>query len=381
MANYKNPNLPRGIFGNRTDTAAGRAKEAEMLAASLKNYNPANVMDGYQPPVVAPQTPTPGPAGPSVGDIAQQNYYNQKALADQAARDNAMNQNLASSKAMIDSYGMGELWGGVDKLLRAGYTDFDTINMMLSQDKAYQDSYYKRFPAVKTLREMNPGRIAQGLPPIAEPTAKGYVELEKAYRQALTGLPSGTFGGSDDIANWIVKDVSATEVADRVTAAKNYVYYSANGTIKTQLRKLYGMTDSEMAAYVLSPDRALTQIQTEYQKRMAQATVGGAAVDSGLTINDLTRDAISENEQFGNSYANTLAQMNSVREIDDSYARLGQLSGVNTETDELVNEQFGLAGAAAITEKKKNLASQERARFSGSSGIGKSSLSAGRLAQ
>lgn len=364
----------------RKEIARARAREAA-VAPRLATYNPSGVMDGYTPPT-SPNRPTgAAPTGPSAGDLAQQRYYEQMAKAAQDAKDNALNQNLASSKAMIDTYGMGELWGGVDKLLRSGYTDFDTINMMLSQDSAYQAQYYRRFPAVKTIREMNASRTSSGLPPIAEPTAKGYVALEKAYRQALTGLPSGSFGDATDIAGWIVKDVSPTEVADRVTSAKNYVYYSANGEIKTQLRKIYGMTDGEMAAYVLSPDRALTQIQNEYQRKLAQATVGGAANASGLTLNDLTRDSIAENEQFGNSYANTLAQMNDVREIDGAYARLGRLSGIRTETDELVNEQFGLAGAAAITEKKKNLASQERARFSGSSGIGKGSLSAGRLAQ
>ena len=333
-------------------------------------------------PAPTPAAPTPTPAAPTPAgpNPAETNYWNQQSAAAEAARQAALNQNLSAAKAMIDTYGMGSLWAGVDKLIRAGYTDLDTINTMLSQDANYQQAYYDRFPAVKTIRELNKQRTAQGLPPVAEPTAKGYVELEKAYRQALKDLP-GTFGTAGDIAQWIVKDVSPTEVADRAAQAKNYITYSANGSIKEQLRKIYGMSDAEMASYVLAPDRTLEMLKSEYNKRMAQATVGGAGIDAGLSLRDETRDMIAQNEAFGQSYANTLAQMNSVKEIDDAYARLGRLSGVTTSTDELVTDQFGLKGAEAVTEKKKQLASQERARFSGSSGIGKTSLSAGRLAQ
>jgi hypothetical protein len=43
--------------------------------------------------------------------------------------------------------------------------------------------------------------------------------------------------------------------------------------------------------------------------------------------------------------------------------------------DDLVKEQFGMAGGTDVTAKKKKLASQERAAFSGSSGIAQGSLS------
>jgi hypothetical protein len=379
--------------GNYAAATAYASAAAAYSKSTASNQNIQNIINAYsaagqaasQPTATTPASPAPSPvntpSGPTPGDIAQQNYFDQEAAAAAAARAAAMDQNLSSAKAMIDSYGMGALWAGVDKYIRSGYTDFDTINSMLSQDSAYQQAYYDRFPAVKTIRDLNKQRISQGLAPIAEPTAKGYVELEKAYRQALVGLPANSFGNPSDVANWIVKDVSPTEVADRVTAAKNYIYYSANNSIKTQLRSIYGMTDAQMAAYVLSPDRALTQIQQDYQKRLAQATIGGAATDAGLNIADDTRDLIAQNEQFGQSYANTLSQMNSVKQIDAAYARLGRLSDVQTSTDDLVTEQFGLQGNDTIAEKRRNLASQERARFGGSSGIGRTSLSAGRLAQ
>jgi hypothetical protein len=56
------------------------------------------------------------------------------------------------------------------------------------------------------------------------------------------------------------------------------------------------------------------------------------------------------------------------------YDRLALLSNEEAGSDDLVKGQFNLAGAAEAKTKKKRLASQERARFSGSSGISKTSL-------
>jgi hypothetical protein len=311
----------------------------------------------------------------------------QKALADaqlaqlNAAKDAKLNQDLSSVKSFFNQYGMDKLWAGAEQYIRQGYSDPDTIMSMLSQNADYQQAYYERFPATKAIRELNKQRLANGLPPKAELLPAAYVQMEDSYRKALVGLPAGSYGTVNDVTNWIVNDISPVELADRVLQAKNYINYQANGSIKQQLRSIYGMTDAEMVSYVLDPQRALAEIETGYQRRLAQATVGGAAIDAGLNISDTTRDQISENASFGSSYGNTLAQMQSVKVEDDMYSRLGRLSGVKTSTDELVDEQFGLKGSAEITKKKKNLASQERARFSGGSGITKTSLSAGRLAQ
>jgi hypothetical protein len=54
---------------------------------------------------------------------------------------------------------------------------------------------------------------------------------------------------------------------------------------------------------------------------------------------------------------------------------------VQTSTDELVQETFGLGGGAEATTKKRKLASRERAAFAGSSALGQSSLSANRIGQ
>jgi len=327
-----------------------------------------------QPQQQPQQQQQPGPS-------AQDSYYAWlKSQAEQNAIDKT-NRDLDTVKSFFTQYGMENLWQGAEKLVRQGYQDPETIMNILSKDASYQEAYYARFPAVKEIRDLNKQRQASGLPLMAEPLPSTYVSLEKAYRQAVAGLPGGLYGSTKDITAWIVRDVSPTEVQGRVDRARNYINYSANDAIKQELRQIYGLTDAEMVSYVLDPERSLGFIETEMSRRMASATVGGAARSAGLGIADLTRDAISQNEQFGSSFANTLAQFNEVRQNEDAYNRLGRLSGVATSADDLVTEQFGLEGAGEVTSKKRKLASQERARFAGSSALTRSSLSAGRLAQ
>jgi hypothetical protein len=292
------------------------------------------------------------------------------------AETNRINNVLAAAKTFFDTYGMTSLWSGVEELVRKGYNDASTISGILSRDANYQTAYFARFPAVQRIRELNKTRLAQGLTIVAEQSPASYVALEEGYRQALVGLPTGLWGSASDVADWIVKDVSPVEVASRVTTAKNFINYSANASIKTQLRQIYGMNDSEMAAYVLDEDRALGFIETEYQSRMRKATVGAAALDSGLTISDAARDQVSGNDTYGSSYGNALAGFGTVADIADTYSQLGRMSGVDTSTDELVSDQFGVGAASEAAKKKRSLASQERARFTGSSGLSAQSLNA-----
>jgi hypothetical protein len=293
-----------------------------------------------------------------------------------AAESRRVNQALAEAKTFFDSNGMSELWSGVEGLVRQGYNDADTISGILSRDPGYQAAYYRRFPGVERIRAENQRRIADGKPPVPEPSPATYVALEQGYARALSGLPTNQFGTKEDIAQFIANQVSPEEVGSRVTQAKNYINYQANASVKNQLRSIYGLTDTEMVAYVLDESRTKDFIETEYAKRLRQASVGAAAIDAGVTIGADLRNTIAGSDAYGGSYSNALSGFQNVAQQADAYSKLGQMSGISTTTEELVNEQFGAQGAADVANKKKNLASQERARFGGSSGIAQNSLNA-----
>lgn len=382
------------IINNRTNPSSGVGPAPVQNNASGSSPAAVNAMIANTPsrpaaPVTSPTPPegTTPPGGGGQGgqgvDMEALLAAARAAAAEEARRQAAIaeerrvNEALAAAKTFFQTYGMDALWNGVEKLVRAGYNDAQTISGILSRDPEYQAAYFSRFPAVQRIRELNKTRQQQGLPIMAEPAPATYVGLEEGYRQALVGLPRGLWGSSQDVADWIVKDVSPQEVASRVTVAKNFINYSANASIKRELRAIYGMTDEEMVSYVLDEDgRTLAAVESQYQSRMRQATVGGAAADAGLAISTYMRDQLAGNDAYGQSYGNTLAGMQNVAQIADAYSMLGRMSGISTTTEELVTDQFGLTGAAEVSQKKRKLSSQERARFGGSSAITAKSLDA-----
>ena len=289
------------------------------------------------------------------------------------AESRRINQALSSMEGFFQTNGLMSLWGGVRSYVEQGYSDADTIMAILSRDANYQQAYHNRFPAVKEIRALNAQRAAQGLPPRAEPSPAAYIALEAGYRQALVGLPDGVWGRSEDIADWIVGEVSVQEVADRVSTAKNYIYYDANDLVKEELRGIYGMTNEEMVSYVLDPDRALPQLEAEYERRKSQANVGAGARSQGVGLSELLRDEISQT-QFGSTFDMSSQTFKSVANESVAYERLGKLAREETTQADLIREAFGISGSAEASNKKKRLASQERAKFSGQSALSKTSL-------
>lgn len=328
------------------------------------------------------QTQDPGSSVNIVNNYAAPSNANQEAyyamLSAQAAAKK--NQDIEAAKTFFTTYGMMDLWNGAYNYLVQGYTDPQQIAIMLSNNSQYQAAYYARFPAVQKIREINKTRTAQGLPPIAEPLPGTYVQLEQGYRQALSGLPDGLFGTPNDMADWIAGEVSVQEIADRVAVAKNYINYQANTWVKDALRQSYGLTDTEMVAYVLDQKRTQTWLQTDWQRRMAGANVAGAANASGFVADQAQLDAISQTA-YGSSFDAAMGGFRNVQEQQAAYMRLGNIYNANTTTGELVTENFGLGGAAEVTTKKTKLASAERAAFGGSSAIARTSLSTRRIGQ
>lgn len=278
----------------------------------------------------------------------------------------------------IQSYGLTELWEGVLGYLKQGYTNPEVILMMVSEDPKYQQAYYKRFPGVEMIRNENKQRLARGLPPIAEPTAATYVALEEAYRTALKDMP-GTWDTPANVAKWIAGDVSPAEITERITVAKNYINYDVNPEVRRELREIYGVTDAEMLNYVLSDDTDKDKLALEWDQRLKQANVGGAARAQGVRISASLRDQIAGSSDSAYTFGQAAGVFANVAEQADDYMRLGDMAGLRLSADDLVVEGFNLSGSANVTNIKKKLASQERARFSGTSGLSARSLTAGGL--
>jgi len=284
-------------------------------------------------------------------------------------------QELAQYEALIASYGMTELWMGIKKYLIDGYP-MEMVYNLVSNDVNYQAAYFKRFPAIKQIRDENAKRLAAGQRALQEPTPGQYIELERGYTEVLQDLP-GTWDTDDNMTKWIASETSPVKLRERLEVAKDYINYDVNPEVRNQLRELYGVSDMDMMAYVLSDGQTKERLEGEWQKRMRQANVGAAARVQGIGISDSMRDQIASSSDQVGSFGNTSMTFANIAEQADSYRRLGAYSGVGTSTDDLVQEAFNLERGTSVTAQKKRLASQERARFSGSSAIGRTSLQAG----
>jgi hypothetical protein len=255
------------------------------------------------------------------------------------------------------------IWGWLQ-----GDKSMDWIKLELRKT----DQYKARFPGMDALSKKG----------MAISEAE-YISNERAYLQVLSAAGfEKIYGTRADYARFMTSEVSPQELSSRVQIAKDYVNMVAPSSVKEQLRTLYGMTNDEMAAYMLDTSegkkQSLAALESEYTRRVGQANVGGAAQDVGFGLSVPLRDQIAA---MGYDYNRSAAGLSQVRTQGDPYRRLGQLYGVQTSTDELVQETFGLGGGAEATTKKRKLASRERAAFSGTSALGQSSLSANRIGQ
>lgn len=324
-----------------------------------------------QPTRVGTGVSTTVPAASDPGDGLS--AYERELLARDAARTaNAQNSMIAQLREFMAANGMSELVAAMEKYVRAGYTG-DAVWVMARNDAQFKDAYAKRFAA-------NAERAKLGLPELLPAT---YIEMEQGYRTAMLnrGMPAGLFDTPEDFTRLIARDVSVKEVAARLDGALDYINFDGNAAVKEELRARFGMTDAEMAAYVLDPERTQSYLETEFTRNMRRANIAGAARNAGIStaLVDQASDMISSNAAQGFQQA-TDAFTNIAQQQED-YHRLAAMSGLSGTADELVTEAFGLSGADQVTNKKKVLASQERARFGGSSGLGSTSLSAGRGAQ
>jgi hypothetical protein len=251
---------------------------------------------------------------------------------------------------MLKQYGLESLSGVVLNYIQDGYSE-DTISLLLPETNEYK----QRFSA-------NDTRKKAGLSVL---TPAEYLSLESSYRQLMqaAGLPVGFYDSNDDFTGWIAGDVSPTEVASRVQVASDLVN-SADSATKDYFSRYYSHGD--MVAYALDQAKAAPIIQQQYKN----AQVGGAAAAQGLnvsqaTIENLAKQGVTQNQaQTGFGFVAT--EMPNANKLADIYGQ-SQLS-----TDDLISETF--SSDSAVSEKRKGLASRERATFNGSSAANKTSL-------
>ena len=156
--------------------------------------------------------------------------------------------------------------------------NLDLINLWIATGD--DDAVWARVRQSEPYKTRFPGMAALSAAGRAISEA-AYVELERSYAQTLQAydMPERFYDDPSDFGALIGGDVSTTEFTQRVATAFEVVEQTTS-EVRQALSDYYGITDSDLAAYYLDPERA-TNIFEEREK-IGAARIGGIAVETGF---------------------------------------------------------------------------------------------------
>lgn len=250
---------------------------------------------------------------------------------------------------LFTSYGIGSLAPKIAEFIRNGYSA-DTIALLLQDTTEYKE----RFAA-------NEARRKAGLP-VLSPAE--YLATERSYRQIMSaaGLPSGFYDSTDDFRKFLENDMSPQELQERVTAARDFVN-KATPEAKALYSQWY--SEGDMVAYALDPDRAAPLVGRAF----TASQIGAEASTRNLGI---SRDYAERIANLGVTGDQAAQGFGAIQQNLGNDQKLAALSGLSLTAEEEMNELF--FNDATVTMKRQRIASEEDARFAGSSAVSGGSL-------
>lgn len=166
-------------------------------------------------------------------------------------------------QATLDQYGLGSLsnWAW-DQYTSAGggQTGLDAITANITGTKEFKT----RFPAYQKLAEE--GRAM---------TVQQMLQYEQTARQIFqaNGIPGGFYDKPDELAQFMLNDVSTTELETRVKDAQQAMISSPQD-VRDQLSNLYGVDHGHLTAFFLDPTKAEPIIAQKFTAAQIAAEAG-----------------------------------------------------------------------------------------------------------
>lgn len=304
--------------------------DAGARAEQIRAQEAFNATYDFRNTLLTNSTPTP-PAAPEEDPIAREMRLDREAAAAAAAADAQRRRVDARStiNAVLATYGLAELadytYNEIIVKETVNINNPDAVVFALREQPAYQRRFAgNAIRAKKGLPELDPG---------------SYVALENQYRETLraNGLPANFYDQTDDFTALIEGDVSPSELNERVQQGYRAVA-DADPQVKRQMQELYGVSEGELAAYFLDPEKA-TPLLTR-QARAAQIAARGREQGgiqlTGALAEDLARRGITEAEaQRG------FQEIGALGELTQTFAGETPLT-----QQQIVEQQFGVDVAA-----------------------------------
>ena len=245
-------------------------------------------------------------------------------------------------KAVLSTYGLESLadvlWGNYT----SGLVDINNEQALVYSIRD-TDQYKTRFAG-------NAARTRKGL---AELSPGEYIGLEDSYRQVMqsNGLPPGFYDQNDDFSKLIEGDVSPSELQDRVQQGYAVVAQS-DPEVKRQMQTLYGVTEGQLAAYFIDPERTapLLKQQARAAQIAARSLEQGGIQLTGQFAENLAARGITEQQARAG-----FAEVGALGELRQTFAGETALS-----SEQLAGGAFGIDVAAQQElERKRRLRTGE----------------------
>jgi hypothetical protein len=250
---------------------------------------------------------------------------------------------------LFKEYGISTLAPKIIQYIREGYSA-DTVAILLQETPEFKE----RFKANEVRRKAGMSVL----------TPAEYISTERSYRQLMqeSGLPVGFYDTAEDFRKFLEMDVSPTEVKQRIDAAKTWYNTLTPETKRTYLDWYEGgvqkFTEADIIASALDVDRATSVVQQRLNaSRIASVT--------GVSRATAERAGAVAGEGFESALSTTALESQTVE-------RLSKIYGGDVTAEDVVKEAF--LGDTGAGQRRKRLASQERAAFSAGSGLAAGSL-------
>ena len=197
-----------------------------------------------------------------------------------------------------------------------------------------------------------------------------YLSLENQYRETfgaygLDSLLGDTKTMQAKLAEYIGQDKSPLEIKKRVQMAVEQVQNRTD--VRLMFAEYYPqITDKDLVSYFLEPKDTLASLES----KVSIASIGSTAMRQGLVADIGTSQALSE---MGVTEDQAAAGYKNVAAVLPEAQKLSAIEGNQyTQTEA---EGAYLKNLASEQRKIAKLAEREQARFTGSSGVNKTSLS------
>lgn len=250
---------------------------------------------------------------------------------------------------VLNQYNLGSLSGALKEFILRGDTDSNTLML----DLQGTDAWKQRFAGNEALR-------AAGLNVLSP---QEYLATETAYAQVLKqyGLPTGFYDDPSDFSKWIGSSVSPSELQQRASIYSDLANRE-DPSIQAQLLSM-GLSQGDLMAWLMDPSRAMPLLQRKYQT----ALIGAAGRRAGVVSTDPNHLA-----EIGITEQQAIQGFGQIADELPTLTQLGHIYGDSFNESDAERAVFD-QNAAAV-KKRKSLSSQERAAFSGSSGVVSGSL-------